>query len=42
MFGDEGDEEDVEEDSEGVVVARGGLERSSSRTFPDGGVSKKH
>ena len=50
MFGDEEeeqeeideeiDDEDDEEDSEGVIVSKGGLERSSSKAKLDGAVCK--
>ena len=48
MFGDEGEEEEEieedveeeeEEDSEGVIMSKGGLERSSSKAKLDGSVS---
>ena len=51
MFGDEEEEqeeideeindEDDEEDSEGVIVSKGGLERSASKAKLDGAVRKK-
>ena len=50
MFGDEEEEqeeideeindEDDEEDSEGVIVSKGGLERSASKAKLDGAVRK--
>lgn len=51
MFGDEveedeeieeevNEEDEEESDSEGVIVSRGGLERSSSKARLDGGVRK--
>ena len=47
MFGDEEDEQEIdeeisdeedEEDSEGVIVSKGGLERSASKAKLDGAV----